>query len=249
LQYTLVELTTARIEITGVSKDIFNNCNYALEFHGFSDDEVISLAAFTPDIKDPQILHEEIPWSYDNFTWHYSISPIESAGNYLLAADGDDNSAMYVIEYDGECRETGEYEIPGPPPSGLPEAETSEYLQTNFGAFNFSIESWTASYLLSLNVLKDLPSEAYIEAHFENPLNPLNPIVIIKRGPQPKELELQSPSITGVKCKTYWVEVIIYSNPEKETELGRHVQWIKSTFDLDKVQSLEDIVEGSTCSP
>lgn len=119
------------------------------------------------------------------------------------------------------------YTTPGPPPAGLPEAVVSEYLRTNYGAFSLSIENLAINYIISLDVIKDLPPDAYIEAYFENPADPLNPILVTQEGPQPQSFELESPPLDAIERKTYWVEVIIYSSPDKETILGRHVQWIK----------------------
>jgi len=232
---------TARIEVTEVSKDFLNNCNYALEFHGFSEDEVLTLGAITPNTEDPQLLFEDFPISQGNITFTYQISTAESAGNYLFLVTGERQSAMYLIEYDGECQGTNdgdptpeyiEYATPGPPPSGLPRPETSEFLQTNYGAFSISLENFTITYFLSLRVLKELPTEAYIEARFENPSNPMKPIIVTQHGPQPQKIELQSPPLTGLKKKNYWVEVVIYSNPDKEDEIGRHVQWIQSDLEF-----------------
>ncbi len=141
-----------------------------------------------------------------------------------------------------------EHAAPEPAPIGVPGAAVSQYFQTTGGGFNTDSSQWTVSYFVTLDVLADLPDEAYVEAYFQSPANPALAILVALPGPQPKQLNLASPSISGLKCQNYWVDIHIYSSPDKSTELGQHIQWINSSFDLDKVQAIVDLTDSRTCS-
>ena len=107
---------------------------------------------------------------------------------------------------------------------------------------------WTASFSISLEIEESIPNEARIEIHFENPLDPTTAIVTQMDGPYSDSIFIMSPALQGIECKIYWVEIHIYSDASKTTELGSHLQWLKSNFNTDKMKDVGDLLSRASCN-
>lgn len=106
---------------------------------------------------------------------------------------------------------------------------------------------WTASFNLLLTIEENIPNGARIEIHFENPLDPTTAIVTQMDGPFSESILVTSSALKGIQCKTYWVEVHIYSDSSKTNELGSHLQWLQSNFNTDKMTDITDLFSDASC--
>lgn len=144
------------------------------------------------------------------------------------------------------------HEIPELPPIGMPPAAQSNLFTTIGGGFqSINIDPtpgkpWQQRYGLNLETISALPSAAVLEAHFENPLDTATTIVVSLAPIPSGQFLLESPLLSGFKCKNYWIEVHAYSDASQTDELGIHLQWINSNVDTDKITSALGFMSGQT---
>ena len=125
------------------------------------------------------------------------------------------------------------YPNPEQKPSGLPPNVASEYLLTVSSGFEATKEDgvWKARYRIAVDVIDKLPDATYLEASFENPTDPNNPMVVgqlLESGAT--QLTFESPFFTGLDCKSYRVDIMVYSDSAKTESLGLHIQWADAGF-------------------
>ena len=144
------------------------------------------------------------------------------------------------------------HEIPELPPIGMPPAAQSNLFTTTGGGFqSITIDPtpgkpWQQRYGLNLETISALPSATVLEAHFENPLDTATTIVVSLAPIPSGQILLESPLLSGFKCKNYWIEVHTYSDASQTDELGIHLQWINSSVDTDKITSALEFMSGQT---
>jgi len=135
--------------------------------------------------------------------------------------------------------------------SGFPKNVASDYLQTTGAGFNLTIpgenEPLKMSYFFTFELLQDLPEGAVLFVYLENPEQPGTAILMQLAAPFDESLVVMSDPLGGFKCRNYWVDIHIYTDASKETELGSHTQWVASSFDSDKYKDITDILNGTAC--
>jgi hypothetical protein len=150
----------------------------------------------------------------------------------------------------------------GPRPHTLPEPRptvgprppsdaVSTYFVTSFAGFAAreptGQERWTAGHVLILEPAPTLPASAFLEAHFESPNDPDLALIGQRQQSTSSRLTFTTEPMAGIKCRNYYAEVHVYSDASKTTELGKHVQWIRSAFDIDRVRSQADLFDRRSC--
>jgi len=136
-------------------------------------------------------------------------------------------------------------------PTGPQPANQSKLIATTGGGFLNTVpasgDPWQERYSLDLKALGSLPSGAVLEVDFEDPLDPSTPVIVriynIPSGP----IHLESPLLSGFKCRNYWALIYVYSDNSQATTLDSYDQWINSTVDLGKVTSVADFLDNKTC--
>ena len=93
----LILITTARVALKGVM-EIDTTCTYSLEPVGFSPNETLTLRVYPPD-GESFIASEGLP----ALTFIYPLSVEDPTGNWLLDFVGAENTALFVINWTGEC--------------------------------------------------------------------------------------------------------------------------------------------------
>lgn len=128
----------------------------------------------------------------------------------------------------------------------LPPNESSEYIESRSGIL-FNIQNLVGQFHITLKAKPKLPSGAYLVAHFENPANPDNPIVVgkVRQGSE-EEVLILSPELKGIKCWNYEIVVYVYQDSSKSKLLGTHHQGIQSRVNLDKVKTAEDLLDAAS---
>ena len=127
----------------------------------------------------------------------------------------------------------------------LPSNASSEYVETFGTGILFDTQKLTGKFNITLKAKQQLPFGAYLEAHFENPENPSDPIVVGKVWQEREQTMLiLSPELKGIKCRNYQVVVYVYTEKTKNKLLGTLRQIIQSRINLDKVRSTKDLVEA-----
>jgi len=132
----------------------------------------------------------------------------------------------------------------------LPESTSSQYVETlSSGVIVSGYTKGIARFSIGLEAKHGLPSGAYLEAHFENPLNPLNPLIVgdVRRGTQDVVI-IGSPKIQGITCWNYQVEVFVYRGPSKTKLLEIHRQTIQSRINFNKIKSIDDFLNAASQS-
>ena len=130
----------------------------------------------------------------------------------------------------------------------LPSNASSEYVETLNTGVLVSWPELAQRFNIMLKPKASLPAGAYLEARFENPLDPNDPMVVgeVWQGTK-QQILILSPELKGLKCWNYQVMVDIYSDESKEKLLGTHRQLIQSAANLDKVRgkakTSEELVE------
>jgi hypothetical protein len=144
--------------------------------------------------------------------------------------------------------------LPEPRPTSGPQPPSdaaSSYLATTLAGFAAEEPSgqqpWTARYVLVLEPTFLLPSDAYLEAHFESPTDPELAITGERVPGGSNRIRFMSAPLTGIHCRDYYAEVHVYRDASRSTELGKHIQWIRSGFDLERVRGASDLVGRRTC--
>jgi hypothetical protein len=125
----------------------------------------------------------------------------------------------------------------------LPENESSEYIETMSTLINFNTQKLVARFSIMLKAKQRLPHGAYLEAHYPDPANLINPVIVgkVRRGAA-SEVLILSPELQGLKCWNYEVVVYIYRGSSKSKLLGTHSQFIQSRVNLDKVKDGMELV-------
>lgn len=128
---------------------------------------------------------------------------------------------------------------------GLPKNLSSQFLETVSTGVAFNFENRTATYSISLKAKPSLPFGAYLELHFENPGEPDRHLIVGEnwRG-GPDDIFVISPEFRGIRCWNYEVTVYIYPDESKSHRLGVHRQTIQSRVNLDRVESLGDLLDA-----
>jgi hypothetical protein len=114
----------------------------------------------------------------------------------------------------------------------LPENISSKYLITK--STGITIVNWKkgiAQYSIMLRAKPDLPYDAYLEAHFDNPKDSSTPLVVgkLRKGGQ-KEIFIMSPEFQGLKCWNYEAVIYVYRDKTKSQLLGVHLGCRKSVL-------------------
>jgi hypothetical protein len=135
--------------------------------------------------------------------------------------------------------------LPLPALGPLPSNESSEYIETFATGILFDTQKLAGQFNITLKAKQRLPFGAYLEAHFENPTNPKDPIIVgkLRQGGEQKVVVL-SPELKGFKCWNYQVVVQVYRGKTKEKFLGTHHQRIQSRVNLDKVKTAKDFLKA-----
>ncbi|MGI0035505.1 MAG: DUF4124 domain-containing protein [Nitrososphaera sp.] len=128
----------------------------------------------------------------------------------------------------------------------LPSNESSEYVETFGTSILFDTQTPVGQFGITLKAKQRLPFGAYLEAHFEDPANPNNQIVVgkVRQGAEEKVVIL-SPKLKGIKCWNYEVAVNVYRGSSKSKLLGTHHQRIQSRVNSDKIKTAKDLL--GTC--
>lgn len=124
------------------------------------------------------------------------------------------------------------HEIPGTDPGGMPESVSSLYFEST-PMFMFSLSGATkVQYIIFLDVKKELPEDAVLEVHFQNPTDPSIADVVVMTDLPDDTIMVEGKKfpMSAFKCGNYWIDVHIYADNEAIYELGTHVQWINSSF-------------------
>lgn len=121
----------------------------------------------------------------------------------------------------------------------LPPSPTqSEYLYTTGAGFSFIAGNPDSiQYIISLNVMKSRERDLFIEARFEDPSSPKNPIIITYTL-QPEELSfmLKSSPVYGLRSyEGYVIDIFIYEDSTKTNLLGKHRQVVQSIIDQNRI--------------
>jgi hypothetical protein len=127
----------------------------------------------------------------------------------------------------------------------LPENSSSDYINTGSTGIVFHIRELTGQFSIMLKSKPQLPLGAYLEAHFPDPANPTNSVVVgkVRRGAA-SELLILSPNLKGFKCGNYQVVVYVYRGKSKSVLLDTHEQSIQSKINLEKVKNPLDLVKA-----
>lgn len=135
--------------------------------------------------------------------------------------------------------------LPLPTLGALPPNESSVYVETFATSIGFDTQKLVGQFIITLKAKRRLPFGAYLEAHFENPANPHNPIVIgkVRQGGEEKMVIL-SPQLKGFKCRDYEVVVYVYRGSSKSKLLGTHHQRIQSKVNLDRIKTAKGLLEA-----
>ena len=127
----------------------------------------------------------------------------------------------------------------------LPSNASSEYVETFGTGILFDTQRLVGKFNITLKAKQHLPFGAYLEAHFENPENPSDPIVVGKvRQKDEQTMLILSPELKGIKCWNYQVVVYVYTEKTKDKLLDTLRQIIQSRVNLDKVRTTKDLVEA-----
>ena len=135
--------------------------------------------------------------------------------------------------------------LPLPALGPVPSNESSEYVATIGTGILFDIQKLVGQFKIMLNAKQRLPFGAYIEAHFEDPGNPNNQIVVGKVQQEAEQkIVILSPELKGFKCWNYEVAIKVYRGGSKRKLLGSHHQRIQSRVNLDKVKTARDLLKA-----
>ena len=119
----------------------------------------------------------------------------------------------------------------------LPRNSSSRYLETKGTNILMNVAERSAKFGISLKTKPDLPPEAYLEAHFDNPGDSDAPLVVGKTtGLGQHELVIISPEFKGLKCWNYQALIFVYKDRSKSHRLGIHLQTIQSRVNLEKLE-------------
>ena len=95
---------------------------------------------------------------------------------------------------------------------------------------------------VQLELTDKVPMGAYVEARFENPVDPNNPLVVGRRLTEAdRSVLLQSPPLAQAKERDYGVEILIYSDEEKTKQLGHHSQQSRCRVDMDRDKTFMEV--------
>lgn len=143
----------------------------------------------------------------------------------------------------------------------LPPNTSSEFLTTTSTGVLYSFRSGRviSQYSISLKANPEIPAGAYLDAHFENPLDVSKPMVVGKRinvserGIKEDIFQILSPEFEGIRCRNYEILVNVYSNDKKDNLLGRHRQFVQSRVDSSLISSpaqmIQDLAKKGHCCP
>ncbi|MCZ6718956.1 MAG: DUF4124 domain-containing protein [Gammaproteobacteria bacterium] len=135
----------------------------------------------------------------------------------------------------------------------VPFYESSEYLETVNAdiALDWSAGEVVGQFSIVLRPKPSMPDGVYLEAFFEDPLDPYAPIVI-GRTRHGSEVEgFISPKLRGLKCKDYWIAVYVchwsgcVDNPRDSDPKVWSVHWqsVSSRVDTRMVKSSEEWID------
>lgn len=129
----------------------------------------------------------------------------------------------------------------------LPDNSVSKYLYTkSSGVTIFDVEKKLAKFSITLSATSWLPHRAYLVVYFENPENPEAPVVEeVERQFEQAEFFILSTEVKSPKCWNYLVLVKIYRDKSKQELLGEHRQYIQSRVNLDRVNTLFELIEAA----
>jgi hypothetical protein len=133
------------------------------------------------------------------------------------------------------------HKVSGTAPNGMPGSAVSEFFSSD-ALFHIHLQETKISYVLNLNRRKELPDGATLIVYFENPIDQSTAIVGTVDDPSLDSFFVQSIPLTGFKCRTYWIEVHIFSDSAMTNKVGVHLQWTRSSFDMGKITSPLDLV-------
>lgn len=123
------------------------------------------------------------------------------------------------------------HEPTGTPPIGMPEEGTSTYFESNI-LFNIDINTRGVKYMLFLDKKQELPQDAVLEVHFQNPSDPSTALVVVVTDLSKDSIIVESKSIPMSKfeCGNYWIDVHVYPDASAVNEISSHTQWANSAF-------------------
>ncbi|HNE03964.1 MAG TPA: hypothetical protein PKJ84_04780 [Anaerolineales bacterium] len=124
------------------------------------------------------------------------------------------------------------HEAPGIDPGGMPESANSLFFEST-PMFTFNLGgSVKVNYIVFLEIKKELPKDAILEVHFQNPADPSTAYVVVVTDLTGEKIMVESKKfpMSNFECRNYWIDVHIYADRESIYELGTHVQWTSSSF-------------------
>ena len=144
--------------------------------------------------------------------------------------------------------------------------ESSEFLETVNAeiALDWSAGEVVGQFSIVLRPKSNMPDGVYLEAFFEDPLDPYAPIVIGRTRHGSKVEGFISPKLRGLKCKDYWIAVYVchwsgcVDNPRDTDPKVWSVHWqpVSSRVDTRMVKSSEEwigvmvqLADGGTYCP
>lgn len=101
------------------------------------------------------------------------------------------------------------------------------------------------SFSLVTQLRPDIPSDAVLEANFEDPMDPKRPLTVslpLGKLPtplyrRPIRLPINSPSVDVIRCRNYEVTINVLRNEQSRDLLGTHRQLIQSRIDSDVLKA------------
>lgn len=101
----------------------------------------------------------------------------------------------------------------------------SEYLRTTVGAFNISLSTRQANYVMRFEVVQNVEANMPLRIEFENPLDSSNPLVVDSMlSPGQAVLEVDSPPLPAIKDGATYQVVVIGLESVSNIEVFRHIQ-------------------------
>jgi hypothetical protein len=124
--------------------------------------------------------------------------------------------------------------------SFLPPTPTaSEHFKTTGGGIKMVPSEGTYRFYLSYKILKPFAQPVFAEVVFENPAATDSPIVCpVKISPEQKQIDVESPLVTGLTVRNYRANLNVYSDNKKQTLITQHTQWIHSDFNQKRTEKL-----------
>eukprot|EP00123_Amoebidium_parasiticum_P017712 comp23958_c0_seq1/m.42423 comp23958_c0_seq1/g.42423 ORF comp23958_c0_seq1/g.42423 comp23958_c0_seq1/m.42423 type:complete len:162 (-) comp23958_c0_seq1:315-800(-) len=127
-----------------------------------------------------------------------------------------------------------------------PHMRTSKYFEDVGGSFalHHGGPKLVARYSWLLELRKDLPKGAHVEAVMENPANPSSPIIVPARevmgaAQKNRRFYFISDALESVQCKNYKVICRAYADKTKQKLLGEHENFIQSRVDTENCPTAE----------